>query len=490
MYQWYVKPDSKKKNLTMTRAERNICSPLSLIKLAVTMICLGFFVLLSYQQYKVFKVEPVGSSLTRESMDDKIPFPAITICDYHYQNALAYKELDFPRSPFGFPKEVLSNPGIFIEKLLLLELDVVPNLWKYFFTLDDILTEQQEGWLFYLDDKCRVGKFSCVPTSLKSYENAIPHDPSQQEFEIDVEAGKWKSRFFSSSVDAKIYLCHTLKPNVTVGFAAPGDNSISFIWRKKYSKASVHRRLYVHDQNEEVLLNSFAIETVASTVVRREEDFDDFHHKKKLQIIPKLVKHPDPSDVLPCKNDTNYSENWCNIQWGWHKKIAAMKEYYGSNFTCIQPGVWDLPEDDPLPICTHIDTSRSSNNSLGYYDIMEERAIQNKDRPLMTAPSLGIYKSTSPCVRRCQLYTYSVVEEAVSMYDLADITSDVYIYFASPVVETWTEFRLMSMLDLISGVGGNIGLLLGMSLLSLVLLIMEIWRKGIKRATLSCLHSS
>ena len=76
------------------------------------------------------------------------------------------------------------------------------------------------------------------------------------------------------------------------------------------------------------------------------------------------------------------------------------------------------------------------------------------------------------------------------MYDLADITSDVYIYFASPVVETWTEFRLMSMLDLISGVGGNIGLLLGMSLLSLVLLIMEIWRKGIKRATLSCLHSS
>ena len=466
----------------MARSKEKICSQLGLMKPVVTTICTGIFLYLSFKQYKVFKAEPIGMSLTRESMDVNLPFPAITICDYYFQNALAFKELNFPRSPFGSPKEILSNPGIFIEKLILLKKDIMPNLWKYFFTLDDMFVTGRNEWGYGRDDRCNVGNVACV-IPLTSIEHAVPHDLSQQKLEIEVKAGKWKSRFYSSSVDAKIHLCHTLEPNVSVSFAAPGDNAISFIWRKQYSKMSVNRRIYIHDKNEEVLLNSFAIETVASVVVEKEEDFDAFHHKKKMQIIPKLVKHPEQSDVLSCENDTKYSENRCNIQWGWHMKIAAMKEYYGSNFTCIQPGVWDIPGAQPLPVCAHVDSASSPNNSLGYNDITTSRTIYNQDLPLMTEPSLGLYKSTSLCVKRCQLYTYTVLEDSVSRYEHETITSDVYIYFASPVVETWTEFRLISTLDLVSIVGGNVGLLLGMSLLSIVLLVWDLWKKGIKLAT-------
>ncbi len=371
-----------------------------------------------------------------------------------------------------------------MEKLLLLNIDVVPNMWKYYFTLDDMFEKVVlgKGPIHSSDHRCNVGNVDCV-LRLKSYEAALPDDLTHQEFEIEVEAGKWRSRFFASSIDAKIYLCHTLVPNMTVRFTSPGENAISLAWRKEYSKKSIHRRIYIHDKNEEVLLNAFAIETVPSVVVKRQEEFDDnflLAHRKKLQIIPKLIKHPSPSEVLPCKNQTGYSENWCNIQWGWHKKISAMRKYYGSNFTCVQPGVWGIPEEDPLPICAHHEASLSRNNSLGYYDIVQERSYADIDRPLMTAPSLGNYKSSSSCVRRCQLYTYAVLDETVSAYDLNAGASDVYMYFASPVVETWTEFRLTSMLDLVSGIGGNIGLFLGMSLLSIVLLIWDFWKKGIK----------
>ncbi len=474
----------------MVGTKMKFFSRLSLLKPVVTAICFGIFLVLSIKLYNVFKDEPVGSSLTREPMDNNLPFPAITICDSHYQNARAFDELNFPRSPFGRPKEVLTNPGVFIDKLLLFDEKLIPNLWKYYFTLDEIFhtvtsidAQSRQG----ADHRCRVGPFNCI-LLLKTGETATPNDTSKQQYEIEVAAGKWRSRFFSSSVDAKIYLCHTLVPNVTVKFATPGDNTISLVWQKEYSGKSIHRRVYVHDKNEEVLLNSFAIETVASVVVKREEDSDDYPilaHKKKLQVVPKLVKHPKPSDVLPCKNDTKYSENWCNIQWGWHMKIAAMKEYYGSNFTCIQPGVWYLPEKDPWPICAHNEAPQSPNNSLGYSDITVERSIYNRDQPLMTAPALGIYKSSSSCVRRCQLYTYTILEETVSAYDIDSVESDIYIYFASPVVETWTEFRLMSMLDLVSGVGGNIGLLLGMSLLSIVLLIWDLWKKIMKYSKVS-----
>ena len=166
-----------------------------------------------------------------------------------------------------------------------------------------------------------------------------------------------------------------------------------------------------------------------------------------------------------------------------HEDSCHEEVLYGSNFTCTQSGVWDVTGAEQLPVCAHHESSQSPNNSLGYNDIMLSWPAYNQDLPLMTAPSLELYKSTSPCVRRCQLYTYTMLEDSVSPYDLDMVESDVYVYFASPVVETWTEFCLMSWLDLVSVVGGNVGLLLRMSLLSIVLLVRDLWKKGIKLVT-------
>jgi len=46
-------------------------------------------------------------------------------------------------------------------------------------------------------------------------------------------------------------------------------------------------------------------------------------------------------------------------------------------------------------------------------------------------------------------------------------TYDLKLRFSSPSVEIWREYRLSSKLDFIAGLGGAIGLILGISLLSL-----------------------
>ena len=84
----------------------------------------------------------------------------------HIQNALAYEELNFPRSPFasGPLREVLSNPEHLIEKLTLFGHEVVPNLWRYFFTLDKIIHNLVAiaGEESTPDNRCKVGNVNCV----------------------------------------------------------------------------------------------------------------------------------------------------------------------------------------------------------------------------------------------------------------------------------------------------------------------------------------
>ncbi len=66
--------------------------------------------------------------------------------------------------------------------------------------------------------------------------------------------------------------------------------------------------------------------------------------------------------------------------------------------------------------------------------------------------------------------------------------SDLHLYFASPSVEVWTDYRLVSALDLAAGIGGNVGLMMGMSVMSVLHLLVEAfaigaaWLKGKKTA--------
>ncbi len=91
-----------------------------------------------------------------------------------------------------------------------------------------------------------------------------------------------------------------------------------------------------------------------------------------------------------------------------------------------------------------------------------------------------MFVNTTSCLHRCDLFTYTLVEEPVSAADEELEFADFYLYFGSPSLEVWTEFRLMSFLDCIVGVGGAVGLILGMSALSVLHVLTESLAKALK----------
>ncbi len=89
----------------------------------------------------------------------------------------------------------------------------------------------------------------------------------------------------------------------------------------------------------------------------------------------------------------------------------------------------------------------------------------------------------STCLHRCDLLTYTLIDEPVTAYDKDLQIADLYLYFGSPSLEVWTEYRLVSFLDFLVGLGGTVGLILGMSVLSILLLLIKALDKGLKKVT-------
>lgn len=93
----------------------------------------------------------------------------------------------------------------------------------------------------------------------------------------------------------------------------------------------------------------------------------------------------------------------------------------------------------------------------------------------LTSPPIGVHKESSGCLSRCSSYTYRLLEEEVSVYDddMDRTAADLYLHFASSTVETWTEYRLEGPLGFATEIGGALGLVLGASLLSLSLALVD-----------------
>ena len=61
-----------------------------------------------------------------------------------------------------------------------------------------------------------------------------------------------------------------------------------------------------------------------------------------------------------------------------------------------------------------------------------------------------------------------MIEKQVNPYDAIGYDHDVELYFGSNFVEVWHNFESFSFLALFSNIGGTLGLLLGISILSIV----------------------
>ncbi len=99
--------------------------------------------------------------------------------------------------------------------------------------------------------------------------------------------------------------------------------------------------------------------------------------------------------------------------------------------------------------------------------------------PKLGSPAVGAYVRRSECLPRCHKWTYTLQEQAIlDNYQLGNF--DLVLYFDSPVVETWEEYKLESPMDFVVGVGGTMGLILGVSIFSMVKDILEALSDGLK----------
>ncbi len=334
------------------------------VQIIISLCCYLVFILMSKEQYDTFRDEPTGSALSSESVSN-LPFPAITICDNHFENARAYEELGFPMSPFGRPQQVKKNPLSFYDMLIKFGLPIVPSLWRYHFTLDKQIPERKKYALdtsIWADNRCRVGNVQCG----LGFEEKVAPDGDKEVHESEVPAGKWISRFLADSYQGTNHLCHTLVPNITVNFNIRHGNSISLKWKSDYSVMSSFWTVYVHDKNEHVVLESHAIRTLPAVTVQKIDIDQPLKLKRKVLALPRVTRFPSPSSQHPCGSDSNYSENWCDIQWGWQERINILKDFHGENLTCRLPGVWAKMKPE-LPVCNTYETAE--NGTLGFLEL-------------------------------------------------------------------------------------------------------------------------
>ncbi len=342
------------------------------LQVLISLACVTVFLLMAKQQYDTFREEPTGSSLSSVSLAD-MPFPAITICDYHYEYGKAYSDLGFPRNIFGKPPpEVAFHPLNFYDRLTTFDLAVMPHLWKYYFTLDKIITERDD-WMQRKDHRCRMGSVGCGYLE----GDRLVGEEDEEVVEVEVPAGKWVSRFLADSYVGANYLCHTLIPNVTINFEDPLGNSIALMWKNNYVNKTYFWKVYVHDRRENVLLNSYAIKTTPTITISNLQDDSHMKLKKKVMVLPRLTRHPAPSDVLPCGSEESYSENWCKIQWGWQEKLRRMEQQYGDKFACRIPGIWTRASRG-IPICSHYEADTGNNGTLGLKDLVLDAYVDEK----------------------------------------------------------------------------------------------------------------
>ncbi len=325
------------------------------------LICTVLFSIMVYNQYLRLNEERTGTSLSLDVMDE-IPFPAITICCQFYDLGQAWDDLKFPVSIFGKkPEGMKQNPFQFYKELERYGLPVMPNLWKYYLTLDKMVAMDRLG------ATCQVGSKRCgayKDTSPLTVEKAKDYE----EVITQVDAGTWNSRFVADSQLGAVHMCHTLTPSVNADFSSLEGRSIGISWNKhlEYRNVSFFQ-VYVHDRDEHFLPETYAIETMTSVFM------EGPMFQKKLMIKPTLMRKPLTSRRHPCLMG-NYSVNLCQINHGWDHKLKLVEDFYGERFQCEIPGII-RGSGKKRPVCDNFDDF--NNGTLGHLTLTK-RESNNK----------------------------------------------------------------------------------------------------------------
>ena len=376
-------------------------------KVLVVLVCLSVFVYMIHKQYLNYSLEETGTSLKWKSVDP-LPFPAISICDSHYENAKVRKDLKVPQMPFSTAKEMRANPLPFYQYHINNDKDIESGIWKYYMTVDKMIYPSTDDEYRITGEKkfhqCKIGTASCSI----DWQQVTKPDKVSITPEIQVQAGKWVSRILADSYQGYTYLCHTLIPNVTVDFSKQGGNSLAIRFLTSYKYHSPYWKIFVHDKYEHVSLHTHALEALASLTMVRYNKSAKMFNKKKALIKPRLIEMADPSQLHPCSLEPVYSQTWCNIKWGWQQKVNSIKNNLSDKFNCVLPGIW-INDNATRPVCH---TLEGSNSTLGYHDYFTTYFDS-----ALTHPAIGLYKATSGCIRRCSRFDYSLSMDQISEYD-------------------------------------------------------------------------
>ena len=160
----------------------------------------------------------------------------------------------------------------------------------------------------------------------------------------------------------------------------------------------------------------------------------------------------------------------CMIRYCWDENIEAMEEYWGSNFTCLIPGIMSTKA---MNICAHFKYEDRSKpeDGIGLYELMNKCKSSACDKIDLLSNPLAKFLPT-PCLRRCSFYSYNSYEETADESDPKVYKHLFYAYFSNLLITT-NEYESYTGYNLFSELGGTMGLLLGASIVSLFQMLLD-----------------
>ena len=104
---------------------------------------------------------------------------------------------------------IRSNTRVFIVRQLIhLDVNLTSFAWTYYFSVRDIV------------HLCKVGGVNFMDLKISKLESVWNEDVEGLVLELPM--GTWTSRVVSDALEGRLFMCHTLVPNITVDFEKEG----------------------------------------------------------------------------------------------------------------------------------------------------------------------------------------------------------------------------------------------------------------------------